>query len=87
LSGYAFWTAVVLLIGLAVGMVTTEAGKHRRRSEALLRERTLLLERQRLSHELHDSVLKTLHGLALEARALRNRTGIIAGCERKGAVH
>jgi len=34
----------------------------------------LLSERQRMARELHDTVLKTLQGLSLEARALGNRT-------------
>ena len=71
-SGYAFWTSLMGLIALGVGWAVREGRRYRRENERFLEERTKLLERQRLSFELHDSVLKTLHGLALEARALQN---------------
>jgi signal transduction histidine kinase len=72
-SGYAFWTALMTIIAVSVGMIVNEGKKQRRQSEIYLRENTLLSERQRIAHELHDTVLKTLQGLSLEARALGNR--------------
>jgi len=73
--GYVFWTVLLFIIALSVGLVTEETRKERRTSELLIRERTLLDERQRIARDLHDSVLKTLHGLALEAHALKKRIG------------
>lgn len=69
-AGYVFWTVLMLLMAFSVGLVTEETRRERRRSAALVRERTLLEERQRIARDLHDTVLKTLHGLALEAYAL-----------------
>ncbi len=69
--GYVFWTILMLFIALSVGLVTEETRRERRRSAKLVRERTLLEERQRIARDLHDTVLKTLHGLALEAYALK----------------
>jgi len=69
--GYVFWTVLMLFISLSVGLVTEETRRERRRSARLVRERTLLEERHRIARDLHDTVLKTLHGLALEAHALR----------------
>jgi signal transduction histidine kinase len=53
-----------------IGMVVRESRKQRAYAEALSTEKTLLLERRRISNELHDTVLKSLQGLALEAHAL-----------------
>ncbi|MBN2099954.1 MAG: hypothetical protein JW753_10215 [Dehalococcoidia bacterium] len=69
-TGYAFWAIFLLFIALSVGLVTEEARRERRRSASLVRERTLLEERSRIARDLHDTVLKTLHGLALEAHVL-----------------
>lgn len=72
-EGFLFWSVLFCLIALAVGLVTEETRRERRKNEILIRERTLLEERQRIARDLHDSVLKTLHGLAMEAHALRKR--------------
>ena len=72
-SGYAFWTAVIFLVAVSIGIVVNEWKKQRSRNEVFLRENTLLSERQRMARELHDTVLKTLQGLSLEARALANK--------------
>lgn len=69
-TGFAFWTLFLFFIALSVGLVTEEAKRERRRSASLVRERTLLEERNRIARDLHDTVLKTLHGLALEAHVL-----------------
>ncbi|MDD5122151.1 MAG: histidine kinase [Dehalococcoidales bacterium] len=61
---------VMSFISLMVGMVAREWRKQRRWAEKLASEQALLLERRRISSELHDSVLKSLHGLSLEAYAL-----------------
>lgn len=76
ISGYIFWTELMSLIAIAVGKVTDEAKKHRRQSERLVQERTLMLERERFSNEMHDTVLKTLQGLAFEARALQDKASV-----------
>ena len=73
-SGYAFWTALMSIVSVAVGMIVHEGRKQRRQGEIYLRENTLLTERHRIARDLHDTVLKTLQGLSLEARALGNRT-------------
>ncbi len=71
LSGYAFWTLFMAMLALAVGSLVREARKRQHEVERLSGEQARLQERHRLSRELHDSLLKTLHGLALEAHALR----------------
>ncbi|MCP4611916.1 MAG: sensor histidine kinase [Planctomycetes bacterium] len=71
LPGYLFWVILFLIIALSVGLVTEETRRERRRRERLIRERTLLEERHRIARDMHDTVLKTLHGLALESHALK----------------
>ena len=68
--GFIFWLGVLSLVAMTVGMVIREAQKQRRYAESLAAEKALLLERRRISGELHDSVLKSLQGLALEAHVL-----------------
>jgi len=72
-SGYAFWTALISIVAVSVGMIVHEGRRQRRQSEIYLRENTLLSERQRIARDLHDTVLKTLQGLSFEARALGNK--------------
>jgi signal transduction histidine kinase len=72
-TGFAFWALFSFFIALSVGLVTEEAKRERRRSAILTRERTLLEERGRIARDLHDTVLKTLHGLALEAHVLKRQ--------------
>jgi signal transduction histidine kinase len=73
-SGYAFWTALMSIVAISVGMIIHEGRRQRWQSEKYLKESTLLSERHRIARDLHDTVLKTLQGLSLEARALQNRT-------------
>jgi signal transduction histidine kinase len=73
-SGYAFWTTLMSIVAISVGMIIHEGRRQRWQSENYLKESTLLSERHRIARELHDTVLKTLQGLSLEARALENRT-------------
>jgi signal transduction histidine kinase len=73
-SGYIFWTVLMIIVAIAVGAIVNEGKKQRALSQSRLRENVLLSERNRLARELHDTVLKTLHGLSLEARALADRT-------------
>jgi len=68
--GFIFWLGVLSLVAMTIGMVVREAQKQRRYAESLAAEKALLLERRRISGELHDSVLKSLQGLALEAHVL-----------------
>jgi signal transduction histidine kinase len=82
IPGYAFWTVLSFIIALSVGLVTEENRRQRQRSERLVRERTLLEERNRIARDLHDTVLKTLHGLALEAHALKKQVNSPAARER-----
>ncbi len=72
-TGFAFWALFLFFIALSVGLVAEEAKRERRRSASLIRERTLLEERGRIARDLHDTVLKTLHGLALEAHVLKRQ--------------
>jgi len=72
-SGYAFWTALMTIVSVAVGMIVHEGRRQRRQSEIYLKENTLLSERHRIARDLHDTVLKTLQGLSLEARALGHK--------------
>ena len=69
-SAYIFWIGLITLISIMVGMAIREGRKQRAYAEVLAMERTRLLERRRISNELHDTVLKSLQGLALEAHAL-----------------
>jgi signal transduction histidine kinase len=73
-SGYVFWTVLMAIVALPVGIIVNEGRRQRRQGEAYLRENTLLAERHRIARDLHDTVLKTLQGLSLEAHALGNRT-------------
>ncbi len=70
-SGYIFWTVIMLLIALAMGLIAEETRRERRRNALLISERTILSERNRIARDLHDTVLKTLHGLSLESYALK----------------
>ena len=73
LADYVLMIGVMSFVSLMVGMVSRERRRHRQRAEQLAAERASLLERRRISNELHDSVLKSLEGLALETQALRQR--------------
>ncbi len=73
-SGYAFWTTLMSIVAISVGVIVHEGRRQRWQSEKYLKESTLLSERNRIARELHDTVLKTLQGLSLEARALEKRT-------------
>ena len=70
IPGFVFWLGIMALVAMTVGMVVRESLKQRRNAESLAAEKALLLERRRISGELHDSVLKSLQGLALEAHVL-----------------
>ena len=70
-SGYAFWAILMALIALAVGLLARESQRDRQLAEDLVKRGVLLAERHRIARDLHDTVLKTLQGLAMEAYALR----------------
>lgn len=74
-SAFVFWVGLVTLISIMVGMAIREGRKQRAYAEMLSMERTRLLERRRISNELHDTVLKSLQGLALEAHTLSKTAG------------
>lgn len=86
MTGYAFWALFMLFIALSVGLVSEEARRERRRSASLVRERTLLEERNRIARDLHDTVLKTLHGLALEAHVLKRHADSPAAREKAAYI-
>ena len=73
MTGFTFWALFMFFVALSVGLVTEEARRERRRSANLVREHTLLEERNRIARDLHDTVLKTLQGLALEAHVLKRQ--------------
>ena len=75
LADYILIVGVMSFISLMVGMVVRERRRYRLHAEKLAAEHASLLERRRISNELHDSVLKSLEGLALEAHALRQQQG------------
>lgn len=77
-AAYVFWVGLVTLISIMIGMSVREGRKQRAYAEALSNEKTLFLERRRISNELHDTVLKSLQGLALEAHALGKIPGVHA---------
>ena len=70
MAAYVFWVGLITLLSIMVGMSVREGRKQRAYAETLSNEKTLFLERRRISNELHDTVLKSLQGLALEAHAL-----------------
>ena len=74
-ADYVLTVGVMSFVSLMVGMVAREWRHHRRHVEQLAAEHASLLERRRISNELHDSVLKSLEGLALEAHALSKQQG------------
>jgi len=69
-GGYTFWITTMLLISVMLGLLIQGLNNARQQSEILATERVQLLERRRLSRELHDSVLKSLQGISLEAHVL-----------------
>ncbi|MCL2149648.1 MAG: histidine kinase [Dehalococcoidia bacterium] len=73
LADYILTVGVMSFVSLMVGMVVRQWRHHRHQAEQLAAERALLLERRRISNELHDSVLKSLEGLALETHAIRQQ--------------
>ena len=70
LANYFLLLGVMSFGSLMVGMVAREWRKQREYAEKLAAERALLIERRRISSELHDSILKSLHGLSLEAYSM-----------------
>ncbi|MDY6835708.1 MAG: histidine kinase [Chloroflexota bacterium] len=73
IPGYIFWTVLLTVVALSLGLVTEEIRHERRGRETLVKENTLIEERSRIARDLHDTVLKTLHGIALEAHTLKKR--------------
>ncbi|MDX9986734.1 MAG: histidine kinase, partial [Dehalococcoidales bacterium] len=69
-ANYLLLLGVMSFASRMVGMVAREGRKQRRYAVQLAAERTLLLERRRISSELHDSILKSLQGLSLEAYSM-----------------
>jgi signal transduction histidine kinase len=69
-TDYIVLIGITAFVSLMVGMVAKQWRKQRAAAEALTAERTLNMERHRISNELHDSVLKSLQGLSLEAHSL-----------------
>jgi len=70
LSSYVFWVGLIVLEAIMVGMAVREGRKQRFYAEALAAESTRETERRRIASELHDTVLKSLQGLAFEAHAM-----------------
>jgi signal transduction histidine kinase len=64
----------ISIVAVSIGIIIQEGRRQRWQSERYLKESITLSERNRIARELHDTVLKTLQGLSLEARALENRT-------------
>lgn len=73
-SGFVYWSGIVSIVAISVGSLVQESSRMRRISVRRMRDHALLMERHRISRDLHDSVLKTLQGLFFEARALATRT-------------
>jgi signal transduction histidine kinase len=59
----------MFIVAISVGSIVTESARIRRLSERRLKDNALISERNRVSRELHDTILKTLQGLSFEARA------------------
>lgn len=74
LSGPPWWTAEHLAI-MAVGMLALGFLIHVLYSHADQRRRSAVLrERERLAHEMHDTLAQSFAGLDFKLRAIRNRT-------------
>ncbi len=73
-SGFIYWTALMFIVSISLGIIVNEWKRQHRQSKRLLKERTLLSERHRIAQDLHDSVLKTLQGLTFEAHTLKKET-------------
>jgi len=74
LSGAPWWTAEHLAI-MAVGMLALGFLIHVLYSHADQRRRAAVLqERERLAHEMHDTLAQSFAGLDFKLRAIRNRT-------------
>ncbi|MDD5092952.1 MAG: sensor histidine kinase [Dehalococcoidia bacterium] len=73
IHGYAYWTIFMMLIALTVGLIVRENQRDRQVNERLAKTKASLAERNRIACDLHDTVLKTLHGLSLEAYALQKQ--------------
>lgn len=71
LPGYVFWTSFMTLLAIIMGLMIRETQREQQMNEQLAEESTLLAERHRIARDLHDTVLKTLQGLSLEAYALQ----------------
>jgi signal transduction histidine kinase len=82
MPAYVFWVGLITLLSIMVGMAVREGRKQKAYAETLAAEKTLLLERRRISNELHDTVLKSLQGLAMEAHVLGKTT---EGCDNRDA--
>ncbi|MBM3131700.1 MAG: sensor histidine kinase [Chloroflexi bacterium] len=72
-SGYVFWAVLMMLISLVVGLVAEETRMEQRRNKRLAKQTALLEERHRIARDLHDTVLSTLHALAIEANRLEDQ--------------
>lgn len=70
ISEYLLFIGVMGFVSLMIGMVARSARKQRQTATSLIQEKALINERHRVSNELHDSVLKSLQGLSMEAYAL-----------------
>lgn len=70
MSGYTYWTLIMILIAGSIGFITRETNRERCRNAELIRSRTLDAERHRIARELHDTVLKTFQGIALEIHVI-----------------
>ncbi len=68
-ADYMVNIGIMSFVSLMVGMSSRNSSKLRESLNQLARERALIEERHRMSNELHDSVLKSLQGLSLEAYA------------------
>jgi signal transduction histidine kinase len=74
ISGPPWWTAEHLAL-MAVGMLALGFVFHVLYSHADQQRRTAVLEeRERLAHEMHDTLAQSFAGLDFKLRAIRNRT-------------
>jgi len=75
------WALFVMVILLPVSLILLQATRQQRKSVLLL-ESAAMAERHRIARDLHDTVLKTLEGLAMETYTLQKHVSSSAAGEK-----
>ena len=68
---YIFWALFIMVILLPASLILRQATREQSQSALLSKESAAMAERHRIARDLHDTVLKTLEGLAMETYTLQ----------------